>query len=296
MIDLHLHSTYSDGTFSPIELVRMASAKGISAVSITDHDTVDGTEDALREGSTCGVRVIPGVELSVYHDDVHFHLLGYNFDHTFSGLRNGLRLLQESRNERNRQILVKLQNLGIALYESELLAFSAVGQTGRPHIAQLLVKKNVVKTINQAFTDYLRKGACAYTSRFIFTAQEAISLIHDAGGLAVLAHPVQIAQSIDSLRGVLSILVGYGLDGIEVIYPSQNRSFRKKLGLIAAAYGLLETGGSDYHGDIRYGTSIAGGKDVRVPDSVIAEIDELTLKKTKKKKRNGHDYEYHSDR
>ncbi len=283
MIDLHLHSTYSDGTLSPAELVRMASARGISAISITDHDTVDGTEDALSAGSTCGVRVIPGVELSVYHDDVHFHLLGYNFDHTCSDLKKGLKLLQDSRNERNRQILLKLQNLGIALSEPELLAFSGVGQTGRPHIAQLLVKKNIVKTINQAFKDYLRKGACAYTSRFIFTVQEAITLIHDAGGLAVLAHPVQIAQTIDSLRGLMGILAGYGLDGVEIIYPSQNRSFRKKLALIAASYGLVETGGSDYHGDIRYGTSMAGGKDVRVPDSVIDKIEALTRKKNEEK-------------
>ncbi len=283
MIDLHLHSTFSDGTLTPGELVRMASEKGLSAISITDHDTADGTEDALSEGLSCGVRIIPGVELSVYHDDVHFHLLGYNFDHTSSGLRKGLELLQQSRNERNRQILLKLQNLGFALSENELLAFSPVGQTGRPHIAQLLVEKKIVKTINEAFTYYLRKGACAYVSRFIFSFREAITLLHDAGGLAVLAHPAQITYSIDNLRGLLRELVGLGLDGVEVIYPSQNGSFRKKLGSVASAYGLLETGGSDYHGDIRCGTSMAGGKDVRVPDSVIDRIDELSQKKNRKK-------------
>ena len=291
MIDLHLHSTYSDGTFSAAELVRMASRRNLSAISITDHDTIDATEEALSAGLACGVTIIPGLELSVYHGDFYFHLLGYNYDYRNMKFQKELELLQHSRNDRNRKILEKLQKLGIDISESELQSVSLEGQTGRPHIARLLVAKKIVKTIDQAFKYYLKKGACAYTTRFIFTVQEAVNLIHAAGGLAVLAHPAQITYSIEPLRHLLGELSGFGLDGVEVYYPSQNGSFRNKLSRIAAQYDLLETGGSDYHGDIRSGTSMAGGKGVSVPDSVIEKMNELIQRKD-----DGYDYEHNSHR
>jgi len=295
MIDLHLHSTYSDGTHTPVELVRLASERKLSAISITDHDTIDATAEALREGLSAGVNVIPGVELSVSHGELNFHLLGYNYDCYNKDFRAGLDRLQRARNDRNLKIIQKLQKLGIDISESELQAVSPKGQAGRPHIARLLIAKKIVKSFDQAFKLYLRRGACAYVSRFVFTIEEAINLIHAAGGLAVLAHPAQITYSIDILSRLLGELTGLGLDGIEVYYPSKNGSFRNKLSRLAGSYNLVETGGSDYHGDIRAGTSMAGGKSVQVPDSVIEKIEGLT-RENNKKRLNENDHEHNSHR
>lgn len=269
MIDLHLHSTFSDGTLTPTELVQLGARRGLQAISITDHDTIGGTTEALEAGRINGLQVISGLELSVFHDEYHFHLLGYDYDHTDRSLRDGLRTLQESRGRRNSAILGKLNQIGIGISEEELQAVSGGGQTGRPHIARILVAKKIVKTIDQAFAQYLKKGACAYVSRYILTVEEAISLIHDAGGIAVLAHPAQISYSIDTLDRLLRVLVEIGLDGVELYYPTQKGSFLNKLKRLSARYDLIETGGSDYHGDIRPNTDIAGTRNFTIPGSVL---------------------------
>lgn len=273
MIDLHLHSTFSDGTYSPEELVRMASEAGLKAVSVTDHDTVDGTGEAMSAGNKYGVRVISGVELSVFLDDFHFHLLGYNFDWRNQQLGEKLRLLQESRNRRNVEIIRKLQGLGISVTEDELREISTGGQTGRPHIARLLVAKNLVRDIDQAFELYLRKGKPGYARRLVYHVAEAISIIHQSGGGAVLAHPSQISRSVPLLDELLTLLKSKGLDGIETYYPTQQGSFLKKLRRLAAAHGLFETGGSDYHGTIRPDKTIAGTKGNVVPVELLEQMD-----------------------
>lgn len=273
MIDLHLHSTFSDGTFTPTELVHMAHESGIRAISITDHDTVDGTAESIEAGTVYGVRVIAGVELSVYLDDVHFHLLGYCFDHRDQDLLKKLALLQDSRKKRNTVIIEKLSDLGLDVSESELHEISSTGQTGRPHIARLLVQKRVVKNIDQAFALYLRKGKKGYAPRFIYQVKEAIDLIHQSGGSAVLAHPSQISRSVPLLDELLESLTALGLDGIETYYPNQRGSFLNKLHRLAAKYGLLETGGSDYHGDIRPDTSMAVKQGNAVPFNLLEQLE-----------------------
>ena len=273
MIDLHLHSTFSDGTFAPEALVRMAKEIGLEAISITDHDTVDGTGEAVTAGKKYGVRVVSGVELSVFLDDFNFHLLGYYFDWKDEGLEAKLDVLQGSRNRRNSVIISQLQNLGLDISEAELREVSSSGQTGRPHIARLLVEKKVVRDIDQAFTLYLRKGRPGYARRFIYHAAEAISLIHDSGGCAVLAHPAQISRSSQLLSDLLGHLKSMGLDGIETYYPNQKGSFRKTLHRLAAHHGLFETGGSDYHGDIRPNTAMAGRQGNSVPLELLELLD-----------------------
>lgn len=274
MIDLHLHSTHSDGTKAPAELVQMAKRRNFTAISITDHDTVSGTGEAIREGDKQGLEVIPGVELSVFNADRHFHLLGYGMDWQDSRLLSGLKRLQVSRDERNDKIIRKLQKLGIMATLEELQSLSGVGQTGRPHIARLLVNKNIVKTIDQAFTKYLKKDACAYIPRFIYHVKEAIDLIGDAGGLPVLAHPVQLDRSLELLPELLDDLVPMGLRGVEVYYPTQRGKIRQKLSYLANKYDLLETGGSDYHGDIRSGTTMAVGKNMTIPDHLCEKLNQ----------------------
>lgn len=272
MIDLHLHSTHSDGTLEPAGLVRMAEKKNLAAISITDHDTVSGTGEAFEEGGKCGVQVISGVELSVLKGKNYFHLLGYGFDWKNKKLADGLAVLQDSRRARNDRMLEILHEMGIAIASDELAALSGGGQTGRPHFARILVEKGVVRTIDQAFERFLKKGAPAYVSRFIYPVEEAIQLIKDAGGVTSFAHPVQFGYSLELLPGLLSELKNAGLDALETYYPTQKGRIRKKLTELALQYGLLETGGSDYHGDIRPGTAMAGGHGFFVPGHVLERL------------------------
>ena len=273
MIDLHLHSTFSDGTYTPEQLVKMAKATGLKAISITDHDTVDGTREAVDAGAEFGLRIVPGVELSVFLDDFHFHLLGYHFDWRDQRLKAKLDRLQASRSRRNSMIISNLQKLGLDITEDELKKISSGGQIGRPHIARLLVEKKIVKDIDQAFALYLRKGKPGYARRFIYHVEEAISLIQESGGCAVLAHPAQISRSIPVLDDLLSHLKRIGLAGLEIYYPTQKGSFLKSLKRLASSYGLFETGGSDYHGDIRPDTSMAGKNNNAVPLLVLDQMD-----------------------
>ncbi|MEJ2136922.1 MAG: PHP domain-containing protein [Desulfofustis sp.] len=281
MIDLHLHSTFSDGTYSPEALVRMAKTAGLKAISITDHDTVDGTGEALAAGEKHGVRVVSGVELSVFLDDFHFHLLGYHFNWRDEGLSTKLDVLQKSRTRRNSVIIANLQNLGLDITAGELQEISSSGQTGRPHIARLLVDKKIVRDIDQAFALYLRKGKPGYARRFIYHVEEAIALMHDSGGCAVLAHPAQISRSIPLLDDLLGHLRALGLDGVETYYPTQKGSFFRSLRKIAAAHELFETGGSDYHGDIRPNTAMAGNTTNAVPLEVLEQMDRYHLQQQK---------------
>jgi len=273
-IDLHTHSNFSDGTLTPTELVTLAREKKISALALTDHDTMAGVEEAVLAGEMLGVEIIPGIEISVLHDKVEYHILGYWADSQNSVLAEALAKLQGARSERNNKILQKLNELGIPATNEELERVSEQGQTGRPHIAKLLVRYGVVKTITQAFDDFLKKGAVAYVSRFAFTAMEAVTLIHQAGGLAVLAHPTQNDPELTRLPSVLADLVPAGLDGIEVYYPTHSHKMKKKLRALAAQHNLLLTGGSDYHGDIRPGTTLAGGGNIFVPLELLVKMKE----------------------
>ena len=273
MIDLHLHSTYSDGTMTPSELVQKAAHIGLSAISITDHGTVSGTEEAMSEGSACSVEVIPGLEISVKHKGVNLHLLGYNFNWLDERLVNILDRLQSARKERNLEIIKKFQGMGIDITEEDLKNESGTGVAGRPHFARLLVKGGLVKNNDQAFSQYLKAGRCAYAPRFVLDAHDAIKMLHDAGGIAVLAHPIQLPCSFSELSMMIKTLKQLGIDGLETYYPTQRGKAGKKIRELAHKYQLLETGGSDYHGDIRIGTSMAGAsKKFQVPEELLSKL------------------------
>jgi hypothetical protein len=276
-IDLHIHSTTSDGTMSPAELVRYAHKKGLSAIAITDHDTIDGVREAVTAGGILGIEVIPGIELSVKYSDCNVHLLGYLFDCQNKELHLALSQLQAGRIERNKKIISNLNRLGFTFEFSELKQSAGSGQNGRPHIARLMVEKKIVNTMDEAFEKYLGKEGLAYASRFVYGAEEAISLIKNAGGVTVLAHPFQIEKSFDNFPHVLHQLRDMGLDGIEVYYPNHSRKFRKHLMSLAEKLSLLMTGGSDYHGSIRPGTTLAGGKNVSVPAQLLVKMKERAL-------------------
>ncbi|MEK6201873.1 MAG: PHP domain-containing protein [Desulfobulbaceae bacterium] len=273
-IDLHTHSNFSDGTMTPTELVALASYKKISALALTDHDTMAGTEEAVLAGAKMGVEVVPGIEISVSYTSIEYHILGYWADSANSVLAAALTRLQGARAERNEKILQKLNGLGIPVTPEELQVVSEQGQTGRPHIARILVERGVVKTMSQAFDQFLKKGEAAYASRFAYDAAEAVFMIRQAGGLAVLAHPAQNDPDLVRLPAVLADLVPAGLEGIELYYPSHSNKVKKRLRVLADQHDLLLTGGSDYHGEVRPNTSLAGGKNIFVPPELLEKMKE----------------------
>jgi len=248
-VDLHLHTTASDGVMSPSEIVRYAKAKGLQAIAITDHDTIDGLEEGLLEGNRIGFEVIPGIEVSAEHSPGSMHLLGYFFDIHHPLLNERLRCLQKARAERNPKIVGKLNHLGIDVTYEEVVKVSGGGQVGRPHFAQLLFEKGYVNSIQEAFERFLKKGASAYVDKFRFTAKEAIHFINEANGLAVIAHPNTLGRKgVSELENLLLRLIGDGLKGIEVYYPEHSSLEVAQYKVLAERYGLLMTGGTDYHG------------------------------------------------
>jgi len=278
-IDLHIHSVFSDGSDTPTELVGLAAKKKLRAISLTDHDTMDGTLEAMEAGDRWKIKIIPGLELSAIHKDSYMHILGYGMNRHHPDLAAGLNRLQNAREERNLNIVNKLQQMGFSICIEEVKQVSRVGQTGRPHIAKVLVALGEVKDVAEAFERFLKKGGPAYFSRFVFSARDAIEMIQKAGGVAVLAHPMQIDPSLKRLPGLLAELVDIGLDGVELFYPTQSAGIRKKIRLAADRYQLLYTGGSDYHGDVRPGSHLAGGKNVSVPLNLVDALYERLSEK-----------------
>lgn len=247
-IDLHIHSTFSDGLLKPAEVVDLADSQGLKAIAITDHDTAAGTDEAMQRGNEKKIEVLAGIEISSWHGDTSMHILGYRFKHEDKKFNSRLQLLQDGRESRNIRIIENLNKLGIRVDLGELLHYSEYGQTGRPHIARLLVDKGVTKTIDLAFKYYLRRGAAAYAERFRFSALDAIAMIREAGGIAVLAHPSSLDPTLRSIPLLLKNLRKMGLEGVEVYYPSHSPKAVKALLQMADEMGLLITGGSDFHG------------------------------------------------
>jgi len=281
-IDLHIHSTFSDGTMSPGELLDFAGRKGLKAISITDHDTVDGVLN-FADKKKDGPELVPGVEIGADFGGVTIHILGYLFDPENRALGKKLVRIQGERKERNRQILLLLKKMDIVVSGADLCRVSKLGQTGRPHIAAVLLKKGIVKSVEEAFRRFLRQGAAAYVPRFVYGAEEVFDMIRQAGGIGVLAHPLQLRRAGLDLDMAVRDLVQLGLDGIEVFYPTHSKKTRIALNNYADKYDLVMTGGSDYHGDIRPGTTLAGGKNVTVPYELLGRMKERAVTLRNKK-------------
>ena len=272
-IDLHLHSSCSDGTMTPAELVRAAVKAGIRGIAITDHDTIEGIAEALQEGKKHGIEIVAGVEMSAYLDDTPLHILGYGFRHEDPILLKNLEKIQSARNERNDRILTNLNLLGIDVTRDDLARHSRTGQTGRPHIARLLVEKKVVKTMDEAFSRYLGKGGLAYAERKRLNAADAIAMITAADGIAVLAHPLTIDQTMATLPAVLTKMKEIGLAGVEAYYPIYSNTTRRRIIELSMHLGLLVTGGSDFHGATRNGTCLGGcNKKQRAPYELLLTL------------------------
>ncbi len=270
-VDLHLHTTASDGVLSPSEIVRYGKAKGLQAIAITDHDTIEGLEEGLQEGERIGFEVIPGVEISAEHSPGSMHLLGYFLDIHHPLLRERLQYLQKARAERNPKIVENLNRLGVRITFEEVVEASGGGQVGRPHFAEVLLKKGYVKTFQEAFDRFLKKGAPAYVDKLRFTPKEALHFIKEAQGVAVLAHPKTLGlNGYSALENLLHRLIEYGLKGIEVFYPEHSALEVAQFRTMAERNGLLMTGGTDYHGIEKDGLDIGIGRgEMRLPYSIV---------------------------
>jgi hypothetical protein len=262
--DLHIHTTYSDSTLTPSEVVREARMKRIGIVAITDHDTVLGIDEAIEEGEVVGVEVIPGVELSAYVRDVELHILGFFIDHKRENLLKYLERFKLERVRRARRIIEKLNKIGIDIRLDDLKGPLECGCVGRLHVAQVLIQKNMASSIKEAFEGFLSKGKPGYVEKFKLHPFSAIKLINGAGGIPVLAHPYY-PGNID----ILPDLVKEGLKGIEVFHPEHGVEDVERFQLAARRYGLLVTGGSDSHGARKEGGQIGS---VLVDQAIVDSI------------------------
>ncbi|MFH1147880.1 MAG: PHP domain-containing protein [Pseudomonadota bacterium] len=278
-IDLHCHSTASDGSLSPGDLVRMGRDKGLKAIAITDHDTVEGVPAALEAGIELGFEVVPGVEISAEMSFGTMHILGYYVDHNAPGILVPLNTLQNSRETRNHEIVKKLRSMHMEITYDEVLGLAQDGQVGRPHFARLLLQKGFVSTIQDAFDNYLKKGRPAYVDKFRFDPAEAIRIIKDAGGMAVLAHPGSLRKSPADLETLVSELKSAGLNGLEVIYSDHTNEQTRQYQKICSKFGLLATGGTDYHGSYKPEIAIGRGRGgLRIPYELLAEMKKARQK------------------
>jgi 3',5'-nucleoside bisphosphate phosphatase len=251
-VDLHVHSSASDGSLSPREVVAAAKARGLRAIALTDHDTTDGLDEALDAGAAVGLEVIPGIEISADHEPGSMHILGLFIDHHYPPLDSQLQVLKQARADRNPQIIAKLRKLGLNLTMADVVAVAGGGQVGRPHIAQVLVNQGYVASFQEAFEKYIGNHGPAYVSKFRFPPRDAIAMITAAGGLAALAHPFTLEySSTGHLKMILQQLRDWGLTAIEVYYPEHPPERQAQYKKLAQELGLLLTGGSDFHGAIK---------------------------------------------
>ena len=245
-VDLHLHTYYSDGVYSPTQVVMKAKENGLDVISIVDHDTTNGLEEAIEAGKELGVEVIPGIELSSNINGTDIHILGYFIDWKNENFQVYLRIFRELRIQRAKRIVEKLNALNIPVEFESVVEIAKDSNISRVHIATALVKQGFVNDFYEAFNKYLGVGCPAYEKNIDLSPRKAIRLISEVGGLSFIAHPGKLISEID-----LANLIELGIDGIEVIHPSHDEELIRYYRSIANEYFLLESGGSDFHGGVR---------------------------------------------
>jgi len=269
--DLHIHTHFSDSTFSPQQVVQAALKQGLACLGITDHDTCDGVEPAKQAAEGSWLEIVPGVEFSCSLQNRDIHILGYFMDCYNSKLQEQLRKFQGARVERIHKMIDKLKDQGVEnILPEDVLCLAESDSVGRPHLASVLVEKGWVPDIRAAFDRYLAEDRPAYVPKFKQTPYEAIELIHQAGGVAILAHP--FVTNVDEL---IAGFVDAGLDGLEVYYPHCYTHIVRYYEGLARKHQLLMTGGSDAHGDDRSHARIG---DIRIPYELVEQMKTRALR------------------
>ncbi|MGL4363537.1 MAG: PHP domain-containing protein [Cellulosilyticaceae bacterium] len=277
-MDLHTHSVHSDGTLSPTELIHLAKQKNLKAISLTDHDSVNGLDECIRVGLAENIEVIPGIELSANYNDKEIHILGYYIDPSSSLLNNTLNSIIHKRNSRNNEILEKLHNMDIHITLDDLSQGCDNEVITRAHIATAMRLKGYVKENNDAFKRYIGHGCPAFVAKYSLSYTECIDLIHKCGGVAILAHPNLYSFAKDNVKPLILKLKSHGLDGVEVIYSKHSLEVISTLTSFCKANNLLITGGSDFHGankpDINLGSGLGH---TEVPYKLLSYIHSKSL-------------------
>ncbi|MFW6237872.1 MAG: PHP domain-containing protein [Halanaerobiales bacterium] len=268
--DLHLHSVYSDGSLTPRELIEKAKSRGLSAVAIADHDTVEGTREALKAGKEAGVEVIPAIEFSTFSGPAEIHILGYYIDFRSDKLLGKVNEIFSAREERARKMVQKLQKMDIEITYSQVKKLAGDNYVGRPHIARTLVKGGYVDEMGEAFSEELiGNNGRAYVEKYKISPEEAIELIKTAGGIPVLAHPVFINHGEPLKYEDIEEFLNSGLEGLEVFHSRHDREACEYYKDVAGELGLLITGGSDYHGDNSPDIELG---DILLPDRYLSRL------------------------
>ena len=272
-IDLHSHTTFSDGSFTPTELISLANKKKLDILAITDHDTTDGLSEAMKATKDLSLELIPGVELSSQFQNREMHILGYFINLTNPQFQARLKALRSTRIERIRHILDRLHLLGIDISLTDVEQCAGIGTIGRPHIAQVLLLKKYVPSIKDAFEQFLGSRGKAYVQRAVPEARDIIGWIIDAGGVPILAHPYWEGLNKEESIAACQTLADQGLQGLEVFYGTFSaRQISFNLGL-ARQFDLLMTGGSDFHGTLRPDIALGKGRgSLHVPQKAMERL------------------------
>lgn len=273
-VDLHTHSTASDGTLTPTELIKKARNTDLKAIALTDHDTTNGLHEAINAGKEKNIELIPGCELSVNYTQGQMHILGLWLPELPKKLNEKLQYLRDMRHHRNEEIINKLQSLSIDIDYQEVKELAGQASVGRPHIARILLRKQAISNFNEAFAQYLGPQGKAYVPRQKLTPKESISILKEEKATVILAHPYSLKLTEEELISELTKLKEYGLDGIEVLYSEHTKQQMNTYLNIAKKLELLVSGGSDYHGtrvnpDIRLGI---GKGNLNLPYDIVSKM------------------------
>lgn len=280
-IDLHTHSNCSDGTLTPEELVSYAKEKNLSSIALTDHDTINGIARAKEAADKVGIELICGVEFSTSYMDKDIHILGYDFDEKSSRLKKHIQDFQDSRRIRNEKIIKKLRQEKVAVSLEELKELFPSATITRAHIGKYLLLRGYAKNMADAFDRYLGDNAPCFVPREKVTPQNAVSVIHECGGYAVLAHPLRYGLSHRQLESLLSFLNFSGLDGLEALYSTHSSEETEQMKELAGKYGLAITGGSDFHGFNKPQIDLGSGRgDLKIPSRLLSLLRERPPRKS----------------